>query len=68
MSDAPDNVSTNGYEFTQDWFSRFIPTWDRILTRLKPSKHLFLMTMSGPTNCLNVAIRQECQNPRLMLS
>ncbi len=51
MSDAPDNVSTYGYEFTQDWFSRFIPTWDWILTRLKPSRILEIGSFEGRSAC-----------------
>lgn len=45
---APPVFPTNaGYEFTQDWFSGFIPIWEELLAQIKPSKILEIGSFEG---------------------
>ena len=51
MSEA---VSANGDSlpaFTQDWFSKYIPMWDLLLTHQKPGKILEIGSFEGRSAC-----------------
>ena len=39
------------YDFTEDWFSRHIPTWDPIMADLKPKKILEIGSFEGRSAC-----------------
>lgn len=43
--------TSDSYEFTEDWFSRHIPVWQRILAALKPSKILEIGSFEGRSAC-----------------
>lgn len=43
--------SSASFEFTEDWFSRHMPTWDPILTSLKPRKILEIGSFEGRSAC-----------------
>jgi predicted O-methyltransferase YrrM len=50
--DASPVVPSNaGYEFTQDWFSGFIPIWKELLAQVKPSKILEIGSFEGRSTC-----------------
>jgi predicted O-methyltransferase YrrM len=51
MSVSLGHVSADDYVFTQDWFSRLAPTWDRILARLKPTRILEIGSFEGRSAC-----------------
>lgn len=51
MSEAPATDMAPAFDFTEDWFSRHIPIWDSIITRLKPGKILEIGSFEGRSAC-----------------
>jgi len=51
MSEPPATNMAPAFDFTEDWFSRHIPTWDPILASLKPRKILEIGSFEGRSAC-----------------
>lgn len=51
MSEMPATDTAAAFEFTEDWFSRHIPVWDRIIGRLKPTRILEIGSFEGRSAC-----------------
>lgn len=48
---APAGASNADYEFTQDWFSGYLPIWKELLAQIKPSKFLEIGCFEGRSTC-----------------
>ena len=51
MSEAPTTETAPEFQFTEDWFSRHIPAWNRILAALKPTRILEIGSFEGRSAC-----------------
>lgn len=51
MSEAFSENAASSPEYTQDWFSSYIPVWDRIIAQEKPSKILEIGSFEGRSAC-----------------
>ena len=49
--DASSSDSSGKYEFTQDWFSGYLPIWNELLAQAKPSKILEVGSFEGRSTC-----------------
>ena len=47
-SSSPSNAK---YEFTEDWFSGYIPIWNEIVAQIKPSRILEIGSFEGRSTC-----------------
>jgi len=61
MSNLSANSTATDFEFTQDWFTRFVPTWDRLLEKLRPTRILEIGCFEGRSACYLI---EKC--PRLV--
>lgn len=48
---SPARPSNVEYEYTQDWFSGYIPIWNELLAQIKPSKILEIGSFEGRSTC-----------------
>lgn len=46
---SPESIGK--YHFTQDWFGRFIPIWNSLVSSVKPSKVLEIGSFEGRSTC-----------------
>jgi len=53
---ATQEMPTDDYEFSADWFSHYIPVWNQLLERLKPSRLLEIGSFEGRSTCHLVEI------------
>jgi predicted O-methyltransferase YrrM len=51
MPEASAESTNLSLEFTKDWFSSYIPVWDRIISQEKPSKILEIGSFEGRSAC-----------------
>ena len=49
--DASPSEPVGKYEFTQDWFSGYIPIWTQLVAQIKPSKILEIGSFEGRSTC-----------------
>lgn len=55
MSEAVSETTASVPEYTQDWFSIYIPVWDRIIAQEKPKKILEIGSFEGRSACYLIA-------------
>jgi len=51
VTDSTAGMTNETFEFTRDWFSGYIPSWDRIITQEKPRKIIEIGSFEGRSAC-----------------
>jgi len=50
-----------GYQFTRDWISAYVPTWNELITQLQPARMLEIGAFEGRTTCYLI---ERCASER----